>query len=136
MNDGYGCIADEKIQTMPWLLKDAGPGEQEKQRNWHDRIKKETNCTMHETAFFSREAYPAFDRLVLGKDFFIASRCIVRGNVEMGNHSSFNCGVITIGNMKIGDYVRIASYTQIMGFNHNHGRTDIPTHDQGISRRV
>jgi acetyltransferase-like isoleucine patch superfamily enzyme len=135
MNSHYETFKDRMPQLMPWTYAGASDAEKARQTAWHARLRAETNCELHETAFVSREAIILYDRLTLGEGSWIAANCLVRGKVEMGDHSTLNCGAITIGKVKIGNCVRVAANAQFMGFNHGHARTDIPIYRQECTEK-
>jgi len=65
---------------------------------------------LHPTAFIAESAHVVADTLRVGRYSLITACCVVRGQVEAGDHTSLNAGAVTIGRVTIGSQVPIASY--------------------------
>lgn len=70
------------------------------------------------TAYVATEAKILTQHLVVGDGSWIAGHAILRGDIEMGQHSTVNAYAHLAGKVRIGDGVRIATYVSIIGFNH------------------
>lgn len=90
-------------------------------------------------ASFGRNCYIAPDcnffthKATLANNVRIGSQVTLRGNLVFGSDVTVNPMTNIIGNVNIGDAVRIASGVQIFGFNHGYDRVDRYIKDQPIT---
>ena len=90
-------------------------------------------------ASFGRNCYIAPDcnffthKATLANNVRIGSQVTLRGNLVFGSDVTVNPMANIIGNVNIGDAVRIASGVQIFGFNHGYDRVDRYIKDQPIT---
>ncbi len=121
---------ERKINSQPWLHN----GEQTKQQHIiKDVLKRNANATIADNAFIAADANIFTSRLFLGKESWIASGAIIRGDVNIGNSCSINVNAHIAGKVSLGNGCRIASMASIYGFNHGHERTDIYIKDQPVT---
>jgi acetyltransferase-like isoleucine patch superfamily enzyme len=94
------------------------------------RLARYAGATFAPTAYVAAEAKILTSRLVVGDDSWIAGYAILRGDIEMGRHSTVNAYAHSAGNVRIGDGVRIATHVSIMGFNHGFEDVSRPIYAQ------
>lgn len=87
-------------------------------------------ASFHPTAYVAKEAAIFTTHLVLGEASWIAGHALVRGDVELGAHSTVNPYAMISGKVRCGDGVRIASHVSIVGFNHGFDDPSMPIHTQ------
>ena len=85
------------------------------------------------SCYIAAEARIFTERLMVGEESWIAGHALVRGDVEIGAHSTVNPYACISGRVRCGDGVRIASLVSIVGFNHNFEDPDRPIYQQGVS---
>ncbi|NRA39430.1 MAG: acyltransferase, partial [Planctomycetes bacterium] len=120
----------DMVPFKPWsrngVLSDK---EKERQQAWHQHLIDDWQCSIHQTSYVSpdTQVFPEDGGCFsIGAESWVASRCVLRGALSIGENSSFNVGILTIGTVSVGNNVRIAANTQLMGFNHGFDRIDIP----------
>jgi acetyltransferase-like isoleucine patch superfamily enzyme len=82
------------------------------------------------TAYVAAEAKILTQHLVVGDGSWIAGHAILRGDIEIGRHSTVNAYAHLAGKVRIGDGVRIATYVSIIGFNHGFEDVHQPIYQQ------
>lgn len=113
-----------------WEAQVSGSSEQEAIRGVLSR---------NANASFGRNCYIAPDcnffthKATLANNVRIGSQVTLRGNLVFGSDVTVNPMANIIGNVNIGDAVRIASGVQIFGFNHGYNRVDRYIKDQPIT---
>jgi acetyltransferase-like isoleucine patch superfamily enzyme len=83
---------------------------------------------------------PSKGKIIVGHDTCIRSfACVYSygGNISIGSYCSLNPFVIISGqgNIKIGDYVRIAAHSVVIASDHNYDDVDMPVVYQGVKSR-
>ena len=133
------AYTNDAVPFKPWLRDKLLTGEmKKKQEQWHNLLRNTYNCEIHESAYVSPDAnvFPEDGGIFcLGANSWVASRCVLRGGLTVGENCSFNVGVLSIGKVTIGNDVRIAANSQLMGFNHGFERVDIPLCQQAHSSK-
>ncbi|MCH2176697.1 MAG: acyltransferase [Lentisphaeria bacterium] len=130
---------EELVPIKPWLRKKVLKGEVLKEQlEWHHYIETLYDCMIPPSAYIAPTAKIICEdggSFQIGEESWIASDCILRGDIQIGNHCSFNLDVISIGKITIGDGVRIAARSQLIGFTHNYDDLDEPIFKQGTSQK-
>lgn len=101
------------------------------------------NVAIDPTAKISPEAriHPRAGRIIIGPGCTIAAGAIVQGSVELGRNCSIQTGTILvgygslenpIGEIKIGNGVRIAPFVQMIAANHRFEDASRPITGQGL----
>ena len=122
----------ERLQFLPWERRPedvASPA----QRALKDKLALVAGARIAASAYIASEARIFTEHLVVGEESWIAGHALVRGDVEIGAHSTVNPYACISGRVRCGDGVRIASLVSIVGFNHNFADADRPVHQQGTS---
>jgi len=94
------------------------------------RLARSAGASFAEGAYVAAEAAIFTTRLVVGERAWIAGHALVRGDVELGAHSTVNPYACISGKVRCGEGVRIASHVSIVGFNHGFEDPDVPIHAQ------
>jgi acetyltransferase-like isoleucine patch superfamily enzyme len=85
--------------------------------------------------------HPRTGQIRIGAKGTVAAGAIIQGNVTLGDHCSVQTGTLLIGSgsrenpdgqIKIGNYVRIAPFVQMIATNHRFDDPDKPIHLQGM----
>lgn len=91
------------------------------------------------TALISPEAriHPRGSKIRIGMKNTVAPGAIIQGNVSLGDHCSVQTGTMIIGAgeqgpIRIGNYVRIAPFVQMIATNHRFADPDKTIHSQGM----
>ncbi len=119
-----------KINCQPWLRGSEHNSQQELIRNI---LKKNANAVIDNTAFVAADANVFTSKLYLGRNSWIASGAVIRGDVHINDNCSVNINAHLAGKIFLGNGCRIASMASIYGFNHGHERIDIHIKDQPIT---
>ncbi|MEM9420109.1 MAG: acyltransferase [Planctomycetota bacterium] len=123
----------DRYGRQPWLyLKYATEEERAAQAEWQGELRSRGDCEFGEGVYISTDASLAIERLRLGDATYIGSETQVGPKVEMGANCTVNAGATVRGEVAIGDGVRIASYAQIVAFNHGIDDLTKPIHEQPI----
>ncbi|MEO0514202.1 MAG: acyltransferase [Planctomycetota bacterium] len=126
----------DRFGREPWNYKhDATKQERAAQAAREEALRAAGDCEFGQQVYVSPEATvnPAYLRI--GDRSFIASETQVGPTVEMGDDCTVNAGATIRGVVKIGDGVRIASYAQLVGFNHGINDLDRPIFEQPHSSK-
>ncbi|WP_269468301.1 acyltransferase [Leclercia tamurae] len=119
-----------KINCQPWLRGNEQNNQQELIRNI---LKKNANAVIDNTAFVAEDANIFTSKLYLGRNSWIASGAVIRGDVHINDNCSVNINAHLAGKIFLGNGCRVASMASIYGFNHGHERIDIHIKDQPIT---
>lgn len=92
-------------------------------------------ATISKSAYIASEARIHTHALQMGGNSWIAGDAIVRGDISMGQDCSINVGATISGHVKMGNGVRVASYSQIVGFNHGIEDLEQPMWAQELQSR-
>src|SRR5690606_5664106 len=93
-------------------------------------LAKTAGASFHPSAYVAAEAAIFTEHLIMGEGSWIAGHALVRGDVELGAHTTVNPYAMISGKVRCGDGVRIASHVSIVGFNHGFDDPDVPIHTQ------
>ncbi|MFN8018351.1 MAG: acyltransferase [Acidimicrobiales bacterium] len=117
-------IDQERIEHEPWLVayQDPTPDRIERLAELNAR----DGYDLAPTCYVAPGAHVVAARLTVGAHTTIAAGCTVRGDVALGEHCALNVGAATIGKVRIGSGVRIASYAVLVGENHGIDDLDLP----------
>jgi acetyltransferase-like isoleucine patch superfamily enzyme len=123
---------EQRLQFLTWerTPEDIGSPAQLEIRQ---KLVANAGAQLAASAFVATEARIFTERLVVGEESWIAGHALVRGDVEIGAHSTVNPYACISGRVRCGDGVRIASLASIIGFNHNFDDPDRPIHRQGTN---
>lgn len=127
----YG-VDDERLQYEPWFVA-YRPEPEPDQTARNEALGERPGYRIHPRAFVAPDAHVTAERCHVGAFTTIAAGCVVRGDVEIGEHCSLNAGVVTMGEVRIGSFVRIASYAVLVGENHVFDDLDRPIAAQGLT---
>jgi acetyltransferase-like isoleucine patch superfamily enzyme len=118
-----------RLQILTWerTAEDIGSPEHTVRKA---RLAEEAGAIFAPTAYAAAEARIFTNRLVLGDDAWIAGYAILRGDIEIGCHSTVNAYANIAGKVRIGDGVRVATHVSIMGFNHGFEDVTQPIYQQ------
>ena len=121
-----------KVSVMPWI------------RTAEDIQEAQDHMNMLRAQpdhYIASEAYIPEDALVYTKSLhiddhsYIASGAQVRGDVKIGKYCTINANACISGTVTMGDGVRIASLTTIVGFNHGFDDITKPVYQQPCSSK-
>ena len=124
----------ERSEIEPWhvLYEGDRPAGGEQTR---ERLAARPGYDLASSSFVAEGAIVVADRLRLGSYAAIAAGAVVRGDATMGAHSTLNPGAQLIGRVEIGEGVRIAANTVVVGESHIHDDVEVPIWLQGITSR-
>jgi len=122
----------KKLSVATW---EANVAELPQQKIIKEVLARNANATFGPNCYIAPDCNFFTDSARLGRNVRIASQVTLRGNIIMGNDVSVNPLTNIIGNVKIGNAVRIASSVQIFGFNHGFERVDKFIKDQPITSK-
>jgi acetyltransferase-like isoleucine patch superfamily enzyme len=94
------------------------------------RLAQFAGAALAPTAYVAAEARVFTSQLVVGDESWIAGHAILRGDIEIGRHSTVNSCAHLAGKVRIGDGVRIATHVSIIGFNHGFEDATRPIYTQ------
>lgn len=120
---------EARLQFLTWDRTQAdieAPEHRARQAHWAEVA----GARFHPTAYVAAEAAIFTSHLVLGEASWIAGHALVRGDVELGAHTTVNPYAMISGRVRCGDGVRIASHVSIVGFNHGFDDPSVPIHTQ------
>ncbi|MDQ8194656.1 acyltransferase [Coraliomargarita sp. SDUM461004] len=136
-----------------WNLLDGGMSNPAPPTNWRQRfvfwcgrrlarryknVHVPKSCRIHPGAKIN----PRDGAIYFGEDCIVADGAIIQGNVRFGDHCSVQPYTILtgtgtrenpIGQITIGNYVRIASHGMMIAANHNFSDPKKPIHHQGLT---
>lgn len=113
----------DRAENEPWSVLYDEPDESRRART--AELDARPGYSVAATALLAEEARIVASTFSIGAFSYVAAGCLVRGEVVVGTNASLNAGVTTIGRVRIGDGVRIASGTKLVG--ENHGIDDLST---------
>ncbi len=122
----------KKITVATW---EANVAELPEQKIIKEVLARNANATFGPNCYIAPDCNFFTDSATLGRNVRIATQVTLRGNIVVGNDVSVNPLTNIVGNVKIGDAVRIASSVQIFGFNHGFERVDKYIKDQPITSK-
>ncbi|MBB6429602.1 acetyltransferase-like isoleucine patch superfamily enzyme [Algisphaera agarilytica] len=132
----FSRFPNDRFGRQPWLyLKHATAEDRAAQAAWQDELRSRGDCAFGEGVYISPDASLAIERLRFGDQTYVGSETQVGPKVEMGSNCTINAGATVRGEVTIGDGVRIASYAQIVAFNHGIDDLSKPIHQQGITTK-
>jgi len=128
--DGGGWSDHEaRLQFLTWDRTQADIDAPE-HRARQAFLAKAAGASFHPSAYVAAEAAIFTEHLIMGEGSWIAGHALVRGDVELGAHTTVNPYAMISGKVRCGDGVRIASHVSIVGFNHGFDDPDVPIHTQ------
>src|SRR5262249_26623538 len=130
---GTGDVPREQVEAEPWFAVWADDADWPGQRERHADIAARMDASLGDRVYLADGAHIVCERLRTGDRCYVATGCVLRDRVEMGNDCSLNAYVVMAGDVKLGDGVRIASFAALFGFNHVFGDPDIPIWMQGLT---
>ena len=129
---GSADVTREQVEAEPWFAVwvEGGewPGQAERRADVVDRC----GAVLGERVFLAEGATIACETLRMGDRSYVATGCVLRDRVEMGDDCSLNPYVVLAGRVRLGDGVRIASFAALYGFNHVFDDPDVPIWLQGL----
>lgn len=102
-----------------------------------------SHVTIHPSTRISPESriHPRQGAITIGEDCSVAPLAVIQGNFTMGNHCSVQYGSMLVGygtrekpdgQIRIGNYVRIAPGVMMFAANHGFEDSTRPIHAQGL----
>lgn len=125
-------VDDERRSFEPWL-ESYGPEPTPVFATRVAELNARPGYALHPRCVIAPEAHVVAERLRVGAHSTIAGGCVIRGEVVVGENCSLNAGASTIGRVQIGDVVRIAAYTVLVGESHVFADLDVPIAWQGLT---
>ncbi|PCJ57988.1 MAG: hypothetical protein COA79_14550 [Planctomycetota bacterium] len=113
------------VQELPWLRTKDNQGKLS-----DEDFCQKYNVSFEDESYVAEDAAISTESLKLGFKSFIASGCVLTGNISIGSYSTVNIYTHVCGKVSIGDGVRIGTKTSIFGFNHGFSDVDKPIHQQ------
>lgn len=112
---------------MPWQRQ---AEDIEAAQDFIQALRDRPNHSIADDAYVAPGADIHTESLAIGSQSWIAAHTLIRGNLSMGEHCSINPRVSIAGKVRMGDGVRIASFTTIIGFDHGIEDTSTPIFQQ------
>jgi acetyltransferase-like isoleucine patch superfamily enzyme len=126
-------VAREQVEAEPWFAvwSDGGdwPGQAERRAD----VVARTGATLGERVFLAEGATIACESLVVGDRTYVATGCVLRDRLELGDDCSLNPYVVMAGRVRLGNGVRVASFAALYGFNHVMDDVEVPIWLQGLT---
>ena len=132
---GSHDVPREQVEAEPWFAvwSEGGdwPGQAERQAD----VVARTGAVLGDRVFLAEGATIVCERLQVGDRSFVATGCVLRDRIEIGEDCSLNPYVVMAGRVALGDGVRIASFATLYGFNHRFDDLDVPIWLQGLDEQ-
>ncbi len=123
----------DRFSLEPWkFAKNASVTERAEQRHFHASLRRSGDITLDKTSYVSRDSV-LVGQIKIGARTSVGGGVQVGIKVEIGNNCTLNPFSVVRGNVVIGNDTRVATGAQILGFNHNSDRLDVPIWKQGLS---
>lgn len=125
----------EQVEIEPWhaVWSEDGtwPGQDERRAEIGARC----NAELGDRVFLAQGASFACDQLQIGARSYVATGCVLRDRVTIGEDCTLNPYVVLAGRVRLGDGVRVASFAALYGFNHRFDDLDTPIWLQGLDEK-
>ncbi len=108
----------EQVEVEPWFAVWSDDGTWPGQGDRQAEVAARTAATLGERVFLAEGAHVAASSLSIGDRTYVAAGCVLRDDVGIGSDCTLNPYVVMAGRVRIGNDVRIASFTALYGFNH------------------
>ncbi|MEM1107582.1 MAG: acyltransferase [Planctomycetota bacterium] len=132
----FSRFPNDRFGRQPWrFLGEATDEERANQAAWQEELRSRGDCVFGADVYISPDCSVAVKRLRFGERTYIGSETQIGPDVEMGAHCTANAGATVRGRVTMGDGVRIASYAQVVGFNHGIDDLTKPIHQQPLTTR-
>ncbi|WP_421723229.1 acyltransferase [Bauldia sp.] len=125
-------ILHSDYDAHPWEFdRRATEAERTAQAAFRQALSDQREVTIGEGGYVSPRAYVLTEELVVGRNCLIAAGVRLNHRVRMGDHCSLNLNSSVLGDVHLGDDVRVAAGAAIVGFHHVYDRHDQPVRSQG-----
>lgn len=129
---GSSAVPAEQVEVEPWFAVWADDPDWPGQAERHADVVARCGARLGERVYLAQGASIACASLRVGDRSFVATGCVLRDDVELGDDVSLNPYVTVAGTVRIGDGVRVASYAALYGFNHRFDDLGTPIWLQGL----
>ncbi len=110
----------------------ATAAQREAQAAWIEKLASAPGVAIGAGGFVSPRAFVLALELALGEGCLVAGGVRLHGRIAAGAHCSFNLNSSVVGDVRMGDEVRVAAGAAIMGFNHVSDSVEQSIRTQGV----
>jgi acetyltransferase-like isoleucine patch superfamily enzyme len=132
---GTTDVPHEQVEAEPWFAVwcEGGdwPGQAERQAD----VVARTGAVLGQRVFLADGAHIACESLTIGDRSYVATGCVLRNRIVLGDDVSLNPYVVMAGRVTVGSGVRVASFAALYGFNHVFDDLDVPIWLQGLDEQ-
>ena len=132
---GSTDVPHEQVEAEPWFAVWCEGGDWPGQAERRADVVARTGATLGERVFLAEGATIVCESLTVGDRSFVATGCVLRDRIDLGDDCSLNPYVVMAGRVRLGNGVRIASFAALYGFNHVIDDLEVPIWLQGLTER-
>ncbi|UDY34204.1 acyltransferase [Dermatobacter hominis] len=132
---GSADVPREQVEAEPWFAVWVDGGEWPGQAERRADVVERTGARLGDRVFLAEGATIVCESLDVGDRSYVATGCVLRDRITIGDDCSINPYVVMAGRVRLGDGVRVASFAALYGFNHVFDDPDVPIWQQGLDEQ-